>query len=115
MIDDPEIRELAVLALKNAFYSQFSSLVNAYVAAAEGLGANDFEHRLQESCSVFGRNGDTDGDEFLNIWVQRGRLSNISCAYDTLAEALEDPKALQVHLRGKRIFVRRKDGWHFTG
>ena len=34
---DNEIKELATLTLKNAFYRDFSALVNGYIRAAEGL------------------------------------------------------------------------------
>ena len=34
---DEEIKELAGLALRNAFWKDFSALVNVYLVASEGL------------------------------------------------------------------------------
>ena len=38
---DPEIKSLAALSLRNAFWHDFSGLVNTYLQAAEGLDADD--------------------------------------------------------------------------
>lgn len=61
MIDD-ELKELAALALRNAFYTDFSALVNSYLAAAEGLDVDTLEMQMGEMTSIYGRDTEVEGD-----------------------------------------------------
>lgn len=112
---DSELRELAALALRNAFYEAFSGLVNAYLEASEGL----IEHQealLGEMTSVFGRDTKAEADVKPNIWTDRKADSLFtSCGHDTLLEALGMNSADRIGLNGKVVFERTGNEWIFTG
>lgn len=111
---DEELKQLASLALKNAFYDDFSALVNAYIKAAEGLGDDTFEMQLCETANVFSRDDKAEGDIRLHIWTQNGSRF-ASSQHDTVLEALELDRATEVHLQGHRVFERRDGEWYFVG
>ena len=111
---DNELKELAALALRNAFYEAFSGLVNAYLEASEGLIEHQ-ESLLSEMASVFGRNTKVEADEGPNIWTdQKADPLWTSCGHRTLLEALEMSNANRIGLNGKVIFERIDNGWVFT-
>ena len=111
---DNELKELAALALRNAFYEEFSGLVNAYLEASEGL----IEHQealLSEMASVFGRNTKVEADAGPNIWTdQEANPLWTSCGHLSLLEALEMSNADRIGLNGKVIFERIGNEWVFT-
>lgn len=110
---DEELKQLASLALKNAFYDDFSALVNAYIKAAEGLDDDTFEMQLGETANVFSRDDEMfDGDLHPNIWT--GNTSGFTTGHETLLEALEFDRAAEVHLQGRRVFERRDGEWYFV-
>ena len=113
---DNELKELAALALRNAFYEKFSGLVNTYLEASEGLIENQ-ETRISEMTSVFGRNSDIQSDEKPNIWTdQKASPLWTSCGHLTLLEAFEMNNADRIGLNGNIIFERITDGeWFFVG
>lgn len=113
MVDD-ELKELAALALRNAFYEKFSALVNAYLEASEGLIENQ-ETRLGEMTSVFGRNPNIESDEQPNIWTDQENNPWASCGHVALLEAFEMEKADRIGLNGKIIFKRINGEWFFIG
>jgi hypothetical protein len=108
MIMDEELKALAEQALLNAFWTDFSALVNKYLEAAKGLDTEELEMRIGEHTSVYGRDdlAPTD-DVFLNIWTQEPGMPN----HDTILEALESEKATEVYLRGEKVFERRNGEW----
>lgn len=111
---DEEIRQLAIVALKNNFYNDFSALVNLYIDVAKGLAQDedDFEMQLGDMTSVYGRDDDANmTDIYVNIYVLYGS-KNHSIGYETLAEALNDKKATEIFLDGKRIFIRKDNEWY---
>ena len=113
---DKELKELAALALRNAFWRDFSALVNKYLEAAKGLDTDTQEMQMGEMTSIYGRNTDEDAvDVTLNIWTQNagGRFDNTG--HETILAALEHAEATEVHLRGKKVFERRDGEWYFTG
>lgn len=68
MTIDSEEAGLAQLVLKNAFYCDFSAMVNRYLQAAEGIGRpGDFDQYLQDGLSVFGRDEHAQGYRALSI------------------------------------------------
>lgn len=110
---DEELKSLALLALRNAFYEDFSALVNAYVKAAAGLDTSNLEMQLAETASVYGRDTEAEGDDvFMNIWSQR---KHGTTGHQTMIEALEMTEATEVHLAGRKVFERRKGEWYFVG
>ena len=114
---DDELKELAALALRNAFWRDFSALTNTYLHAAEGLDVEAQERQMAELTSVYGRNRFIDDDIFINIWTQNvgGVFATTGCA--TIVEALEHDKALEVYVSGEKVFERYDvDGeWRFAG
>lgn len=113
MVDD-ELKELAALALRNAFYEKFSALVNAYLEASEGLIENQ-KTLMGEMTSVFGRNPNIEGDEKPNIWTDQENNPWASCGHVALLEAFEMEKADRIGLNGKIIFKRINGEWFFVG
>lgn len=113
MIDN-ELKELAALALRNAFYEKFSALVNAYLEASEGLIENQ-ETLMDEMTSVFGRNPNIESDDQPTIWTEQENNPWASYRYVALLEAFEMEKADRIGLNGKIIFKRINGDWFFVG
>lgn len=115
-----ELKELAALALRNAFWLDFSALVNNYLALAKGLDTDLLEMQMGEMTSVYGRDEDAkDSDLFLNLWtantVTKDTFSNGNTSHETIVAALEFEPAYEVHLRGLKVFEKRDGEWFFTG
>lgn len=112
---DQELKQLALLALKNAFYRDFSALANAYLEAAEGLGyAYPAEH-LAEAANMFSRDIEADGDMHPNIWTRNDRGGYDTTGHVTLYEALTFKRATEIYLQGVKVFELRDGTWYFTG
>jgi hypothetical protein len=112
---DQELKQLALLALKNAFYRDFSALANAYLEAAEGLGDADLAAHLAEMANMFSRDVEADGDMHPNIWTQNDGSFLDTTGHLTLYEALSFERATEVHLQGTKVFKRLDGEWYFTG
>ncbi len=111
---DEETRQLATLALRNAFWTDFSALVNKYVEASDGLCDLALqEAQMCELTSVYGRDTTADSDASINIWVKINAYGTCGCS--SLKEALEIDEAVEIHLQGTKIFERRDDEWHYVG
>ncbi len=109
---DDELKALAALALRNAFWNDFSALVNKYLEAANGLDTGMQEMQMGEMTSIYGRDTEAKGDVFLNIW-SKNRNGFDTTGHDTILAALEDEAAIEVHLCGKKVFERRDGEWYF--
>ncbi len=105
------------------FRQQFSSLVNAYVKAAEGLcGKQEFANQLADAATISGRNYEASpADVNLQIWTclkTKGgwTLYSPTCGYDTVTEALADERAESVHIGNERVFSRdpQTNQWHIA-
>ncbi len=114
---DEELKQLAALALRNAFYEDFSSLVNEYLKAAKGLDTEAQERQMGELTSIYGRNTSAEDPEVavLDIWTRNDRGGYDTSGHETLLEALEYLRAREVYLRGKLVFNRVKGKWKFVG
>ncbi|MEX3960255.1 hypothetical protein [Trinickia sp. EG282A] len=104
---DTELMALGELALRNAFYREYSALVERYLNAAEGLGVDDFDSRLAESSNPFGR-ADVVSPGQVSIMVVTNGQSK-SCA--TMREALA-AKGGEIQIGGETVFEwRESQGW----
>lgn len=112
---DEELKQLAALALRNAFWRDFSALVNAYVKAGEGLDLGQLEEQLGELTSVYGRDFKAQGDLAPSIWTQNGPGRFMTTGHDTILEALAFDRALEVHVCGKQVFERQNGEWYYVG
>jgi hypothetical protein len=112
---DRELKQLALLALQNALYRDFSALANAYIEAAEGLGYADTAEHLAEAANMFSRDVEADGDVYPNIWTQNDGSFPDTTGHSTLYEALSFERATEVHLQGAKVFERRDGVWYSTG
>lgn len=111
---DEELKQCAALALRNAFWTDFSGLVNKYLEASYGLDVDAQELLMGEMTSVYGRDPEVkDDDVFLNIYSTGPTYRD--CGHDSLVEALEYSKAHEVYLRGEKVFERREGEWYFVG
>lgn len=111
---DHETRELALLALKNAFYTDFSGLVNAYLKAAEGLAPPAYlEAEIHRLSNVFSRAEKAEGDNRPIIYTTDA--GGWSSGFDTIAQALDYDKAVAVYLQAEKVFERRDGEWYFVG
>ena len=50
---DEELKQLAALALRNAFWSDFSALANKYLEAATGLDVDAQERQMGDMTSIY--------------------------------------------------------------
>lgn len=112
---DEELKELAALALRNAFWYDFSALVNKYLEAAEGLDTGIQEIYMGEMTSIYGRDTKAEGDVHLNIWTRNGESKFNTTGHDTILDALRHDLATEVHLCGRKVFERRNGEWYFSG
>ena len=114
MVDD-ELKELAALALLNAFWHDFSALANKYLEAAKGLDTDTQEMQMGEMTSIYGRDTDAKDDVSLNIWTQNGESKFATTRHETIVEALEHEPAIEVYLCGEQVCERCDGEWCFTG
>lgn len=105
---DEELKQLAALALRNAFWSEFSGLCNAYLKASEGLIDNQ-EEMMGELTSIYGRDLKSLVSGGPDIWS--ARANGGSCGHEDLVEALEFDEATRVYVSGKCCFTRTLEGW----
>ena len=114
---DKELEALALLALRNAFYREFSGLCNLYLKAAEGLDVDAQELMMGDMTSIYGRDTEADSDHHMNIWtpLTRSGFFMANTGHDTIKEALEQPEAFEVYLRGEKVFEKRDGEWYFVG
>ncbi len=120
---DKETRQLAILALRNAFYEDFSSLVNGYLNSAKGLDDDELmEEYLQEMANVYSRNEEADYQDLApSIYVEKGENffgGMATCGCTTLLESLESKEAQTVVVQGTTIFIRsgelRNGEWYYV-
>lgn len=109
-----ETKALATCALRNAFYADFSALVNAYLKAAEGLDTAALERQLGEVSDVFSRDSGAEAVCYPNIWTRNTGTGFSTTGHGSILEALEFDNALEVHLQGRTIFERRKGEWRYV-
>ena len=113
-----ELKQLAALALRNAFWHDFSALVNKYLAAAEGLDIDAQERQMGDLTSIYGRDTGaeacTPGARYVSIWVEHNGTKPAT-SYGTLREALECGTASSVYVSGEKVFERRRGKWYFVG
>ena len=113
---DEELKQLAALALRNAFWRDFSSLVNKYMEASTGLDVEAQARQMGDMTSIHGRDDKAPTvDVLLGIWTQQVTSRTAIAVHDCLVDALEHPGATEVHLRGAKVFERRNGEWCFTG
>lgn len=110
---DHELEGLATQALFNAFYTDFSALVNKYLEMGAGLDVEHLEDRLHSAANVWSRDSAVmtdDVDVTLYVDMQNGHMATL----DTMVEALEEPTAVQVWLQGEVVFERKDGEWWST-
>lgn len=111
---EEELRELAALALRNAFWRDFSALVNKYLEAAEGLDIDAQERMMGNMTSIYGRDTEADtADVPFNLWTRNGESKWATTGHEHILATLEMPEATEVHLQGRKVFERRASGWYF--
>lgn len=113
---DEELKQLAALALRNAFWHDFSALANKYLEAAAGLDIATQEGQMSELTSIYGRDYkvcDTNID--LDIWTSGhdNFVRYIVKDHTTILEALKRKDAESVNLRGMKVFEKRDGSWYF--
>lgn len=109
---DEELKQLAALALRNAFWKDFSGLVNKYLEASDGLEIPDQVYLMSELTNIYCRDMTAPFDGFLNIYSTGPTYRD--CGHESLMEALEYSKASEVFLQGSKVFERRDGEWHFV-
>ena len=120
---DEELKALARHALLNAFYLDYSTLVNKYVEAAHGVDDDEyFEEDLHRNSNPYARCEEADTlDVDMNIYAAgdcapgTAMFSRWAFGYDSVVEALQHQGAEEVWLRGQKIFEKRDGEWHYLG
>lgn len=111
---DSELNDLAVLVIKNALYRKLESVMSAHFAAAKGLDFSDAEFYEVHAFPVDGAHW---GDR-LDIWTgfnSEGSLFGpVTTGYDTILEALNDDRAQELHVEGRKVFERRDGEWFYV-
>lgn len=106
LIDD-ELKDLAALALRNAFWLDFSRLVNSYLKASEGLDV-DQQMLMDEMTSIYGcKQIDAENE---HISILSGKDNELS-SHKTILEALESEGATEVYVSGEKVFEKRSGDW----
>lgn len=109
---DAETLALARLALKNAYYADFSKLVNNYVNAAKALDEDLFLVQIQEASSCYGvANTLNKGLPTITTRQVNGRVLH----HEHLLNALQQPDAVDICINYKKVFEATPDGWQYTG
>lgn len=108
---DLETLKLAEQALLNAYWEDFSALVNSYLLAANGLDTNLLRLRMGEASSVYGVHDDAPG---FPLDICTTLYGGETQGYTTLYDALSCKDATQVWVRGKRVFELRDGEWYFV-
>jgi hypothetical protein len=104
MIEE-ETRWQAAVALKNAFWHDFSALCNAYLAAgADLLEQDNFDYQLSDMTSLFGRDTEAKPSPKVDIHVAEstGRLRT----FTTIEQALAHKLAVSVYIGNTKVFER---------
>ncbi len=110
MIDE-ETKYWAALALRDAFWLDFSDLVNKYLEASSGLDIAKQEEMLGDMTSIYGRSKRSVGDMTVNIWTRDGDGPFNTSGHETILQALEHEPATKVYLQGRQVFERREGTW----
>ena len=108
---DSELQELAERALVNAFWFDFSSLVNKYLKAAKGLDVTRLEMQLGDHSSVYGRDNLTLEGADVVILAYTPKFAQVR--YGTLTDALNDENVDTIYLQGNRVFQRKSGEWAY--
>lgn len=111
---DEELKAEARLALRNAYYSQFSALVLAFEKAVEGLESRSehpdtYTDQMQEMTSVYGIDRDATpakGPEVRAKLQGHGRAVKM----ESLCKALQNKLTLSIWVDSELVFVRNADG-----
>ena len=111
---DSELEQLAALALRNAFWRDFSALCNKYLKACAGLNIDNQESQMGELTSIYGRDTEIEGDVQLNIWTCGGGLLD-GDGHETMIEALKRDMATEIYIAGEKVFERAAGEWYFVG
>jgi hypothetical protein len=114
--DDLEISQLALLALRNSFWKDFSALCNTYLTAAEGLDVTAQEMQMGELTSIYGRDvAVLTSDIKLRIWTVNTVYKDEVTYHPTMEQALQDGSAAAIYVQNKKVFERRDTGWYYVG
>ena len=106
---DDELKQLAALQLRNAFYLNFSTLVRKYLDAAEGLDIHRevFKEQLGELTNVYSicTNGPSP-----YLGVPQITTDDSIDNHATIADALCRPRATCVYINRQVVFKRNPAG-----
>jgi hypothetical protein len=107
---DDELRGMAVVAIRDAFYLEFSALANKYVNASQCLiEEDDIEYELQDMTSVFGRDESAKAKQLLIYTLDsQGKKRK----HKTMRSALKDNDGEMLYINNKNVFKRVKGEWH---
>ena len=99
---DQELKDLGALALRNAFYRDFSALVNLYMEAAKGLDVEHFETQLAETANVFSRDPHAESDEPLPLWSTDTEGHDDD--HRSMLKTLQRRNVAVIYLQGRTVF-----------
>jgi hypothetical protein len=112
---DDELKALAALSLRNAFYLKFSNLCLGYLQASEGLiGFDEQKSMLGDLTSIYGTSANVNiKNSPVEIYTEN--KNGYTNQWDTLLEALEYEDSVQVWLDGYKVFEKHNGDWTFVG
>lgn len=110
---DQELKELGALALRSAFWREFSMLVQAYEKANEGLTDPDmFVCQLGDLTSVYGVSREQPAGKAPQVHIEIPESGRPMAT--NLLEALQHPQAIAILLNGRQVFEKSKGEWHYV-
>lgn len=115
---DEELKSLAGLALRNAFYARYSALVLAFEQEGKGLeGASDpdyYTDQLQTMSSVYSIDRAVEPAAAPRVEAKIANLPFARAKMHSLRAALLNKQALDIWLDGKHVFYRRAGEWVYV-
>lgn len=118
---DKELKALARQALANAFYLDYSALVNKYVEAAQYLGGHFVKEDILCNSNPYARSESAHNSN-LRLDLYTCRVKQLASGpvvhwtpHTTVWGAMSEEGAKEVWLRGQKIFEKRDGEWYYTG
>lgn len=115
---DEELRALAGLALRSAFYARYSALVLAFEQEGKGLEGSGnpdyYTEQLQTMSSVYSIDKSVKPAAAPKVEAKVENLPFARVKVHSLRSALLNKQALDIWLDGKHIFQRRNGEWFYV-
>lgn len=115
---DEELKSLAGLALRSAFYARYSALVMAFEQEGKGLEGSGnpdyYTEQLQTMSSVYSIDKSVEPAGAPKVEAKIANLPMARAKMHSLKAALLNKDSLNIWLDGKHVFQRRNGEWFYV-